>query len=68
MLRRPFGSAGGGRRVGRRIAGGKRFFQLLVELLFRLRSDLLGCDYRGSFIPASPWVPRALIGLKLQRP
>ena len=35
MLRlRPFGAAGGVRRVGRRIAGGERFFQLLVELLF----------------------------------
>jgi hypothetical protein len=37
MLWRPFGAAGGGRRVGRRVAGGKGFFQLLVELLFRLR-------------------------------
>jgi hypothetical protein len=29
---------------------------------------LVGGDFRGSFIPASPWGPRALIGLKLQRP
>jgi hypothetical protein len=37
MLRRPFRAAGGGRRVGRRVAGRKGFFQLFVELLFRLR-------------------------------
>jgi hypothetical protein len=30
--------------------------------------DSLGADFRGSFIPAAPWVPRDLIGLKLQRP
>jgi hypothetical protein len=29
---------------------------------------LIGDDFRGSLIPASPWVPRALIGLKLQKP
>ena len=33
---RPFGAAGGRRRVGRRIAGGKGFLQLLVKLLLRL--------------------------------
>jgi hypothetical protein len=33
---RPSGAAGGRRRIGRRIAGGKRLLELLVEFLLRL--------------------------------
>ncbi len=54
---RPFGAAGGRRRVGRRVAAGKDSSSSSSSFSSGFSCDLLGADFRGSFIPASPCSP-----------